>query len=575
MRIEGIQLPDEKLYYEDHLVRVYNGHTPEILKTMPDEFVHTVVTSPPYWGLRDYGLEPQIWDGDDACEHEWIASPPRRERHPEDVKNPASKQATNKGANCELSPQRFCQLCGAWKGSLGLESTPELYVQHLVGIFREIKRVLRVDGTVFLNLGDSYMGSGGAHKEHHSNPGLSKSFERGGVSREAPCDISDKELVNYQDRGCLCGSLCGVCREVYRNHRFRNDDLLGSMLIASLSLPNQVNMESQNDHSPTLDWTFLENHILTAIQNQENFSAHESGQPLSFQESMPDLFSQQLLDLCLQRGSSSSCLLCGRSLKDNVREFSHKSVGHSKKSYCIQGSASGVAVLEHCNQNINKVCGYCIASYNDYTNIKPESSLKPKDLCGIPWRAAFALQADGWWLRQDIIWNKENCMPESVKDRCTKSHEYIFLLTKSAKYYYDGESIGRNIKISTIERYKRGWGGNGERGYPDGPQNHLQNFMDPQNEKRVWGNKLSVWTVNTRPYPQAHFAVFPPELIVPCIKAGSPKGGVILDPFGGSGTTADVSKKLERRCISIELNPKYCELHKQRWPNMELNLEDN
>jgi DNA modification methylase len=182
--------------------------------------------------------------------------------------------------------------------------------------------------------------------------------------------------------------------------------------------------------------------------------------------------------------------------------------------------------------------------------------LKSKDLVGIPWRVAFALQADGWYLRQDIIWHKPNPMPESVADRCTKAHEYIFLLSKSSKYYYDHEAVK--------EKSKGEWG---TRDRTNGKYHNEGTGLNPHSglEKSYdMANKRSVWTVNTRPYPEAHFATYPKKLIRPCIKAGCPKGGVVLDPFGGSGTTAEVANELQRDAILCELNPKYCELIEKR-----------
>ena len=185
--------------------------------------------------------------------------------------------------------------------------------------------------------------------------------------------------------------------------------------------------------------------------------------------------------------------------------------------------------------------------------------LKEKDLIGIPWMLAFALRADGWYLRQDIIWNKPNPMPESVKDRCTKAHEYIFLLTKNKNYYYDHESIKEK---AVGER----WGGNT-------PIN-MDNTKDTDNQfsgltrprKMVYDkrNKRSVWTVNKKPYKGAHFAVYPPELIEPCILAGSEKGDIVLDPFMGSGTTAAVAKSLGRDYIGCELHEDYGNLIQKR-----------
>jgi len=228
-------------------------------------------------------------------------------------------------------------------------------------------------------------------------------------------------------------------------------------------------------------------------------------------------------------------------------------------------------------------------------------ALKHKDLIGIPWRVAFALQADGWYLRQDIIWAKPNPMPESVKDRCCKSHEYVFLLSKSERYYFYQKAIEEPVTQSTIERLSQpnlenqigsdrvpgktngnmkavGRGGkNAFRGQghmrdgKNGPANR-----DGRDMKDVGmgdtRNKRSVWTVCTQPYKGAHFATFPPKLISPMILAGCPVGGTVLDPFGGSGTTGEVAEALGRNSILIELNPAYIELQKQRTAQMGLGL---
>jgi DNA modification methylase len=189
-------------------------------------------------------------------------------------------------------------------------------------------------------------------------------------------------------------------------------------------------------------------------------------------------------------------------------------------------------------------------------------NLKPKDLIGIPWRVAFALQQDGWYLRQDIIWHKPNPMPESVTDRCTKAHEYIFLLAKSQKYYFDNEVIRENS--SNIGKTKIRFGGN-KYGDSDDPKHATKSgnqYIDSG-----FRNKRSVWTINTKPFKSAHFATFPEDLIKPCILAGSKKGDVVLDPFFGAGTTGVVAKKHGRDCIGIELNPKYCKMAQRRIDN--------
>tara|TARA_R110002126_G_scaffold176851_1_gene325705 strand:- start:275 stop:1252 length:978 start_codon:yes stop_codon:yes gene_type:complete len=186
--------------------------------------------------------------------------------------------------------------------------------------------------------------------------------------------------------------------------------------------------------------------------------------------------------------------------------------------------------------------------------------IKPKDLIGIPWMLAFALRADGWYLRQDIIWHKPNPMPESVQDRCTKAHEYIFLLSKSQKYYYDIEPIREPIKDScdaTIRAIAR------TRAGPVDIGNGAE-MVERKYDEVKGANKRSVWNVATRPYKGAHFATFPPALITPCVLAGAPAGGVVLDPFMGSGTTAAVAIAHGRNYLGCELNPAYKELQDER-----------
>jgi DNA modification methylase len=185
---------------------------------------------------------------------------------------------------------------------------------------------------------------------------------------------------------------------------------------------------------------------------------------------------------------------------------------------------------------------------------------KPKDLIGIPWMLAFALRADGWYLRQDIIWHKPNPMPESVQDRCTKAHEYIFLLSKSQKYYYDAKAIQEPLADETRTNFQSGSRSNGIN------KDRNDNDLAARSKESVFEarNKRSVWTVTTKPYEGAHFAVFPTDLIEPCILAGAPTGGVVLDPFMGSGTTAQVAQNLGRKYIGCELNIDYKPLQDQR-----------
>lgn len=360
--------------------RLLVGDCREMLRTLPDESVHCVVTSPPYWGLRDYGVPQTVWGGDPDCDHEWGQQERGRRK---DVlpseQSAAGRLGTHERATGLNDGGRFCVRCGAWLGQLGLEPTPELYVEHMVEIFREVRRVLRGDGTLWLNLGDTYNAYNG---------------NRGTESRYA----GDRRKI---------------------------------------------------------------------------------GEPM-----FPP--------------------------------------GH------------GLMV----------------------------PTLKPKDLIGLPWRVAFALQADGWYLRSDIIWAKPNPMPESVTDRPTKAHEYVFLLSKSPRYYYDAEAVaeeainaGRVRKATCAEAKTASMGCHG--------RTHT-GFVERDIEIGDTRNARSVWTIATRPYPGAHFATFPPELAERCILAGCPKGGTVLDPFAGSGTTGMVATGHGRHAVLIELNPQYADLIRDR-----------
>lgn len=311
---------------EDILDKVICGDCLETLKTLPDGSVNCCITSPPYWGLRDYGVE----------------------------------------------------------GQLGLEKTPEEYVGKMVAVFGEVRRVLKDDGTLWLNLGDSY-----------------------------------------------------------------------------------ANQKTGDTYSGF-----------------------------------------------------------------NDRYFGRETDG-GKQAQTVS------------NADIGRL---------DF------NGLKPKDLVGIPWRVAFALQADGWYLRQDIIWHKPNPMPESVTDRCTKAHEYVFLMSKSQQYYYDNEAIKeRTLTKDNSNRNRDITKLNNTPG-----RTKMMGLKTNDYDNR---NKRSVWTVATQPFKESHFAVFPPDLIKPMILAGCPEGGVVLDPFVGSGTTAIVARELGRRFVGTELNPEYAEMARRRIAN--------
>lgn len=343
---------------------ILQGNCLDVLKTIPSSIIQTCVTSPPYFGLRDYNVA----------------------------------------------------------GQLGLEATPQAYVDSLVSVFREVRRTLRDDGTCWLNLGDSY----------------ARAAEKGGSGPNG-----------------------------------KNEDRWGYGEAKS-RIKDQCSKQASN-----------------RAADIDGIARH------------------------LTLGSSDGAV--GRADRPGSR-----SIG---------------------------------------------DGLKPKDLIGIPWRVAFALQADGWYLRQDIIWAKPNPMPESVRDRCTKAHEYIFLLSKSEKYWFDGDAIRQDPAPKTFT-HRGGGRGAGKIGQQDAlgkvASGNFGNWDKPRVVDPRGVNKRSVWTVSPRPFKEAHFATFPPELIKPCILAGAAQGKLVLDPFGGAGTTALVSESLGRHSISIELNPGYVTMAKAR-----------
>ena len=432
---------------------ILQGDALAVLAGLPGNHFHCCVTSPPYWGLRDYGLPPSVWGGDAGCSHEWaetaVATEVGRGNWAQAVNGRGEAQgdaATFREPIRSSSVQGFCIRCGAWRGCLGLEPSPALFVEHLASIFRAVRRVLRPDGSLWVNMGDTY-------NAYNGNRGPSTSFSDGTDGRGHPC------------------------------HR---------------------------------------------------------------------------------RGLMSD-------------------------------------------------------------------SLKPKDLVGIPWRLAFALQDDGWYLRSDIIWSKSNPMPESVTDRPTKAHEYIFLLTKSARYFYDAEAVKEPCTdVSTARR-----GRNDFRDKPGLEEAYHGNAPKGLNNGNVTAmrNKRSVWEIPTQSYSGAHFATFPEELPQTCILAGTSARGCcsvcgspwrrvmerteapdvsakgsrfdqgktgardgggrtqagerclkvaagweagcscadaevvpcrVLEPFCGSGTTLAVAHRLGRSGLGIELNPEYVEMAERR-----------
>lgn len=364
--------------FENNNYEIFQGDALEVLKTLDDNSINCCVTSPPYYGLRDYGTGKWV-GGDPDCPHY------RTTKISDATITGHAKMAEVGEAVGDAIYKSVCPLCGAVREDkqIGLEETPEEYIQRLVDVFHEVKRVLKDDGTLWVNIGDSY----------------------------------NQSTRQYEDR-----------------------------------------------------------------------------------------------------------------------IFSEKSI--------IQKNNKG--------------------TYNGYVDRNLYDGCKQKDLIGIPWMLAFALRADGWYLRQDIIWHKPNPMPESVKDRCTKSHEYIFLLSKSPSYYFDYNAIKEDAVTAPHKA--------GNLLHPDkisGPNDRGGHSQWEENMDSIWGadgmkNKRDVWTVRVSSFKDAHFATFPEELIEPCILAGSPVGGVVLDVFNGSATTGLVSLKNNRKYIGIELNEKFIDMSRKR-----------
>jgi DNA modification methylase len=431
-------------------VTVHVGHVLDVLRQLPAESVQCVVTSPPYWGLRDYGVPAQVWGGDRDCVHDWHA-----------VVKPASngivasamQGETLNGASATRWPHlsQVCPRCGAWRGSVGLEPMPALYVQHVVEVAREVRRVLRPDGTLWLNMGDGYA-TGAGMVGNCPGGGEQGARWRGDVDR----------LWNTK-RG-------------YRGDRQADRKRKRLRPLGPLMQPDRM----------------------------------------------------------------------------------------------------------------------------------PIPGLKPKDLIGAPWRVAFALQADGWWLRADIIYAKPNPMPESVTDRPTRSHEYVFLLTRSPRYYYDADAIReRSVTAGQPLCVPDGWqtgpgahdpvaharrerGSNSER-TQETVRSSPRVFGGSRKERTLaaagdhtrgrvasewpaWRNKRTVWEIPTVAFSGAHFATFPEALVLPCILAGSRPGDTVLDPFAGTGTTLAVAAKNGRDAIGIELQADYVTYIRQRLDRLEADL---
>lgn len=495
------------------MATIYRGHALEVLRLLPSESVRCVVTSPPYFRLRNYKVEPLIWGGRELCEHEWTT-----EQFMTDTRGMAGSTLNGRKAQDErhyhgLSRGCQCSHCGAWRGSLGLEPTPELYVQHLVEVFREVRRVLKKDGTVWLNLGSSYMTS-----------------PRG----NSPGNLSTSSLTNPERQDVVSrGSGPSRFRSRRRVPAYDND---------GTRLPDSTGVDSAySDLCDECLADFLSRHARNADSDQR---PSQSGRPRSQTD---------------RDSEPSDCALA----------FPGASPLGALASTTLQSWRRRRGVCSRCDTRVSALSavrsfGADVTMFSRMTWLDYITRLKHKDLVPIPWLVAMALQMDGWYLRGDQIWAKGysfhpttagSCMPESVRDRPTRAHEYLFLLTKSATYYYDHEAVKENsIKGAAGSRFDRG-----KTSARDGGDRTQSGYRG-----QCARNLRSVWLISPQPFRGAHFAVFPPSVVEPCVKAGSCAGDSVLDPFCGSGVTGLVALRLGRSFVGIELNANYVEMAHQR-----------
>lgn len=603
--------------------KILTGDCRETLKQLDAGSVQTCVTSPPYYGLRDYGTAK--WEGGDpACDH----SPEKRGgRFATPV---SSKQASNAGSG--TASARNCS-CGAVRvdKQIGLEETPEQYVEKLVQVFREVRRVLKDDGCVWLNLGDSYAANRGYQVPQTKDAGTKRGddsfnnmasvtpnlrnileslvkdstlFIGSGNTLTISAEGKDVLSSNGGAPNSKFPSLLGVKRITIKqrnNNLSQVFDLLDPEACRRICIAMPFTVVKDSNAEIILDEgqsisIIVSNHDLntqssfgiairtyTTINPDMPLSIKEAAKPTSktFSNSQAagdtvslDSFGESGLNInsvnepvalrdTLMPGPKRICNL-------RVTKASQEHVAFLFMDGIIKFACGSVGHLYFSN-SFGSVVRY--AELYDKANRMSNAS-QSKQLLGIPWMVARALQEDGWILRSDVIWAKPNPMPESVTDRPTKSHEYIFLLSKSAQYYYDHEAIlehatyaGDDRKARASEIHKR---------MPDEKTNGIRPRKQDELGKRQYTgfndryspldfrNKRDVWTVTTKPYPEAHFATFPPDLIESCILAGSRPGDIVLDPFGGSGTTAAVAVKHHRNYVICELNPSYVKLAEKR-----------
>ena len=504
------------------------GDCRDILRTLPAGSVQCCVTSPPYWGLRDYGTAE--WKGGEpGCEHKQTDEEIHR-RHFANSTLDGGQKTQRENAN-----SRYRCHCGARRidAQLGLEPTPDEYITKMVAVFREVWRVLRDDGTLWVNMGDSYAGAG--HYENARKGNLE--ITSGGASNRNGCgsvqDLKPKDLCGIPWR------LAFALQQPYYAGSIKDErdriwlaamlDAEGCMFIhrRKEGQHNGQGYFRQNDtFSPGVEISNTHQAVVDRIM------AIVGKGSICTQGPDENTRRKQMLYRWNLRTTES---------KDLIRELYPHLVAKRHQARILYGCPSSGDDAKSAHLSL-------IAMHR---GLPPVIDFKDPPSCFEP----------GFYLRSDIIWNKKNPMPESVTDRPTKAHEYIFLLSKAERYFYDAEAIREpQVEPDRIQR-------NSGNGYETKQETRIFSFKPHEQAvsyNPLGRNKRSVWTVATQPYAEAHFATFPEDLIKPCILAGSKLGDTVLDPFAGSGTTGKVVLELGRSAILIELNPAYAQMARDR-----------
>jgi DNA modification methylase len=518
-------------------VRIIAGDCRETLKTLPDCSVQMVCTSPPYYSLRDYGTAS--WDGGDAaCDHQ---GPPKRTQAGFNERYFGRESVEDKQGELREHYRETCGKCGARRidRQIGLESSVEAYVAELVGVFREVRRVLRDDGCVFLNLGDSYQsnpkkgGSGTFNGRNGRGEGYARALRGGDY------DTPDIALADSPARDCLCGSLCDACRVAYQTGIAHSDGRPAPTPAPSPSATIPASTVSASDHLPTSGSVDRADRTSTATLDSERFAGHAAEPLPASPVSTIAESSQQPVDCSRPLGTPSACLLCSRSISAESQASAHTTA-------CTCGI--GTPLEPSYLSTLGRVSSGLAYPHSTTKSRTTTPILKEKDLIGVPWRVAFALQADGWYLRSDVIWAKPNPMPESVRDRPTKAHEYIFLLTKSPRYFWDAEAVKEEAQYGYSPTVMRSDG--------DGWEHTERESKTVTPGTGGTRNIRSVWNIATAPFKNSHFATFPPALAERCIKAGTSEKGAC--PACGSPWKRKTGRECRECREYVPLQAKSC-----------------